>query len=195
MPSAVRTTACFITLGGAVALFSACVDQNVAPGAPAAQAAPGAPLAPPAPVPVQISAAKKVFIANAGGEEPSRFSGGPNRAYNDFYADLNAWGHYQLLTRPDEADVVLEIRCAQPITGSGNDEVVHPLLRLEIRDPRTSTLLWGITEQVNVIWFTNLPALIPVPPAVYDAAFNEAMTHLVGDLQALYRPAQNPQGG
>jgi len=192
MLSAVKTTGCFITLGGAVALFSACVGQNVAPGAPVAQAAPGAP---PAPVPAEISAAKKVFIANAGGEEPSRFSGGPNRAYNEFYADLNAWGHYQLVTTPDEADVVLEIRCTQPIIGSGSDEVVLPQLRLEIRDPRTSTLLWGITEQVNVIWSPSLPALIPVPPAVYDAAFNEAMIHLVGDVQALYRPAQNSQGG
>jgi hypothetical protein len=40
---------------------------------------------PPAPIPAQILAAKKVFIGNAGGDEPYDgpfFNGGPDRAYN-----------------------------------------------------------------------------------------------------------------
>jgi hypothetical protein len=189
MPSAFKTAVRFTTLAGAAVLFSACVDQDIAPAAPAAQAAapiPVIPIAPAAPVPAQISSARKVFIANAGGEGPSRFSGGPNRAYNEFYADMSAWGHYQLVTGPTAADVVLEIRYTQTIIGVGNDEVALPQLRLEIRDPGSGGLLWGITEQVNISWFPNLPVLIPTPAAVYDAAFDKAMTQLVGDLQALY---------
>jgi hypothetical protein len=44
----------------------------------------------PAPVPVQIGAAKKVFVSNAGGEsfetvmEQTVFNGGPDRPYNEF---------------------------------------------------------------------------------------------------------------
>src|SRR5438445_7063479 len=55
--------------------------------------------APIAPIPEQILAAKKVFVANAGGEDPSSddplFSGGPDRAYNQFYAAMKTWGRYE----------------------------------------------------------------------------------------------------
>jgi hypothetical protein len=44
--------------------------------------------APPAPIPAQILTAKKIFIANGGGDESlydtAWFSGGPDRAYNHF---------------------------------------------------------------------------------------------------------------
>ena len=46
----------------------------------------------PAPIPAQILTAKKVFIANGGGdesrEEGASYSGGPDRAYNEFYAAM-----------------------------------------------------------------------------------------------------------
>jgi len=48
-----------------------------------------------APIPAQISAAKRVFVANAGGDSPSTedplFAGGPDRAYNQFYAAMKTW--------------------------------------------------------------------------------------------------------
>src|SRR6266480_2806461 len=44
----------------------------------------------PAPIPAQILTAKKVFIANGGGDESryeeASYSGGPDRTYNEFYA-------------------------------------------------------------------------------------------------------------
>jgi hypothetical protein len=52
----------------------------------------------PAPVPVQIGAALKVFISNAGGEgfetviDQTVFNGGPDRPYNEFYAAVKSWG-------------------------------------------------------------------------------------------------------
>jgi hypothetical protein len=70
--------------------------------------------APPAPIPAQILTAKKVFIANGGGDESrydtAWFSGGPDRAYNQFYAAMKTWGRYELVAAPGDADLVFEIR-------------------------------------------------------------------------------------
>ena len=67
---------------------------------------------PPAPVPPQILSAKKVFIANAGGEQPAedaQYSGDSDRAYNQFYAAMRTWGRYELVASPAEADLWFEI--------------------------------------------------------------------------------------
>jgi hypothetical protein len=57
---------------------------------------------PPAPVPPLILAAKKVFIANGGGDESlfdmPQYSGGPDRLYNEFYAAMKSWGRYELVS-------------------------------------------------------------------------------------------------
>src|SRR5271170_621963 len=70
--------------------------------------------APPAPVPPQILAAKKAFIANAGGDQMAnnypRFSGSPDRAYNEFYAAMKSWGRFEIVGSPAEADLLFEVR-------------------------------------------------------------------------------------
>jgi hypothetical protein len=57
----------------------------------AAQASKAGPLAP---IPSQILAAKKIFIANRGGDEvlfdSPQYSGGPDRLYNEFYAAMKS---------------------------------------------------------------------------------------------------------
>jgi hypothetical protein len=68
---------------------------------------------PSAPVPAQILSAKKVFIANGGGDE-SRFespqyTGGPDRLCNEFYAAMKSWGRYELVSSPAQADLIFEI--------------------------------------------------------------------------------------
>ena len=67
-----------------------------------------------APIPAQIVAAKKVFIANGGGDDPGMpdplFSGGSDRPYNQFYASLKSSGKYELVGSPAEADLLFEIR-------------------------------------------------------------------------------------
>ena len=53
-----------------------------------------------APVPSLLLSAKKVFISNAGADSglfPHPFSGDPDRAYNEFYANVESWGRYQLV--------------------------------------------------------------------------------------------------
>jgi hypothetical protein len=47
--------------------------------------------APPAPVPTPIATAKKVFIANAPGDNLPASLGGPDRTYNEFYAAIRSW--------------------------------------------------------------------------------------------------------
>jgi len=102
---------------------------------------------PPAPIPQQIVTAKKVFIANGGGDESlifdsPQYSGGPDRLYNEFYAAIKSWGRYELVNAPGEADLVFEIRLTliQPrraeVLGSGKPEY-DSQFHLSIRDVTT----------------------------------------------------------
>jgi hypothetical protein len=71
-----------------------------------------------APIPVQIIAARKVFISNAGQESvPGAFSGEPDRTYNQFYGAIKNWGQYELVSAPADADLVLEISFTIPSGG------------------------------------------------------------------------------
>ena len=139
-----------------------------------------------APIPAQISAAKRVFVANAGGDSPSTedplFAGGPDRAYNQFYAAMKTWGKYELVNSPADADLLFDIRfmlpsMAQPVfkgdsMGAG---AFDPQLRLEIRDPRSTAILWGFTEHLQ--W--------AILKANRDKNFDLAMARLVDDTQKL----------
>ena len=117
--------------------------------------------APAGPIPAQIVTAKKVFIANAGEEQPYSsdeplYSGSSDRAYDEFYAGVKALGRYELVGSPADADLLFEIRFTSPVVdGSGQGPRVlgpipyDPRFRLEIRDPRTNALLWAITEHAQ----------------------------------------------
>jgi hypothetical protein len=113
----------------------------------------------PAPIPTQISTAKKVFIANGGGDEPGiydpLYNGGVDRCYNQFYAAMKSTGRYELVGSPVEADLLFEIRfLMQPsetkvFKGDTLGPTYDPQFRLEIRDPKTNALLWGFTEHME----------------------------------------------
>lgn len=114
-----------------------------------------------APLPTQIVAAKKVFIANGGGDDPGMpdplFSGGGDRSYNQFYAAMKSSGRYELVGSPAEADLLFEIRFTvvadRRPTGfwgpNGTADAYDALFRLEIRDPKTSALLWAFNEHME----------------------------------------------
>jgi len=113
----------------------------------------------PGPIPTQIQLAKKVFIANAGGDEPGIdepiFSGGVDRSYNQFYAAIKSGGRYELVGSPPEADVLFEIRftvdtsTTKVFKGDTIGSSLDPQFRLEIREPKTNALLWAFTEHVQ----------------------------------------------
>jgi hypothetical protein len=100
-----------------------------------------------APVPAQLLSAKKVFIANdAPAILPSNqatYSGGPDRAYVEFYSLIKAGKHYEIVATPSDADLVLEIRLM-------NSHEVPDQFRLTIRDPKTNVMLWRLYRQIEM---------------------------------------------
>lgn len=128
---------CAVALFGFVPLLAAQQSQPISP----------------APVPPQIAAAQKVFIANAGGESLDTvidqivFSGGPDRIYNQFYAAMRSWSHFALVSSPSDADLILEISWA--FTDTGVRAPIFGQLRLVLIDPKTRITLWNLTEYVR----------------------------------------------
>ena len=103
----------------------------------------------PAPFPAQIAAAKKIFLANGAGDsdpEISKYTGGPDGLYNQFYDDIKNLGRYQLVASPSDADLVLELTVTYASFDRGFS---YPKFRVEIKDPRTNVLLWSLTERVE----------------------------------------------
>jgi len=123
-----------------------------------------------APVPRQILMAKTVFISNAGGAEPDLFSGGSNRAYNQFYAAVKSWGRYEIVSAPADADLILEIH--QPNRG---EHTAYEALRLTIFDPNTHVILWAFTEHIE---YANRGR-------IRDQHFDQAMVKLMDDVKKL----------
>jgi len=140
-----------------------------------------------APIPAQIAAAKRVFIANAGGDQPfyeePLFSGGPDRAYNQFYAAVETLGKYELASTPGDADVVIEILFTVPKIDQHvvrGEPVLLPIpydpqFRLVIRDPKTNALLWAFTEHAQWAELQRNR----------DKNFDEALAKIVSDIQGL----------
>ena len=141
---------------------------------------------PPAPVPSPIAAAKKVFISNAPGNNLPAFFGGPDRTYNEFYAAMKGWGHYELVAAPSDADLVLEISFTSSLSGVGGTSTTgcissnYSELRLVILDARMHVPLWWFNEAVNPkISFGHRPEM------AVDSAFSRSTATLMDDLKKL----------
>lgn len=107
----------------------------------------------PPPPPAQIASAHTVFLVSAG-DDPN-FPIDSTQGYNDIYGALRAWGHYQMVTAPDKADLVFELRGVNPVTGvAGIDGDIAsyntPAFLLTIRDPGSNVALWTITSPVTL---------------------------------------------
>lgn len=132
-----------------------------------------------APLPPQLLAAKKIFLSNAGADSglfPHPFTGDPDRAYNEFYANIESWGHYQVVDTPAEADLVFELQLTAP-NGPSNANKQNgasdplPMFRLVIYDRPTHYVLWALTESID-------PAQLQ---RTHDHNFDEALSQLVLD--------------
>lgn len=144
---------------------------------------------PPAPVPPLILAAKKVFIANGGGDE-SRFdwpqyTGGPDRLYNEFYAAMKSWGRYELVDSPGDADLVFEIRLTilQPTRSEPLNEQnpsYDSQFHLSIRDVKSHETLWGLTEHAQTA----------ILQGNRDKNFEQAVEGILSELRRIAGPAQ-----
>src|SRR5204862_8174109 len=137
----------------------------------------------PGPLPRQIFTAGKVFVSHGGGDTLGDYSGGPDRAYNQFYGALKGWGRYELVAAPGDAELAFEISFAMPIVGEnvsgGNGTTVSsspvkdPQFRLAIVDLKTHVLLWTFTEHVQ-------PALLQ---GNGDKNFDQAMAAMANEVR------------
>jgi hypothetical protein len=131
-----------------------------------------------APVPTPLLNGKKVFISFDMGDVlafPTVYSGGPERAYVEFFADMKQWGHYEQVLNPQDADLIFSIRFVE-------GGLAWPQIRLSMSDAKTHVVLWGFVEQVNGALFKKHR----------DQAFSNAVMMLVNDVQELLTPG-SPQ--
>ncbi len=120
-----------------------------------------------APVPAPILDGKRAFVSFELGDVsafPSGYSGGPERAYTEFYKGMQQWGRYQLV--PDPKDV-LGIRFVETPGGT-------PQIRLGINDARGRVSLWGFSEEIGGGLKKSR-----------DRNFSEAVDRVIADLKLL----------
>jgi hypothetical protein len=132
--------------------------------------------APVAPVPAQIVGAKKVFVGNASSDHDVRLTkylGGADGIYNQFYADLKSGGKFELAASPADADLVVEISIGMSPLAAG-----YAGVRLAIVDPKTNVLLWNLSEPID-------PAFLAKTARKNIAA---SLEKLVNDIQFLALP-------
>src|SRR5690348_2934590 len=95
----------------------------IAAGLAAAASAQVTTVAQTAPVPRQVLDARTAFIGNGGSEtygadsyfDLTKYDGGPNRAYDEFFNAVKNWGHFTLVDSTGDADILLVIRFTNPI--------------------------------------------------------------------------------
>jgi hypothetical protein len=121
-----------------------------------------------APVPSPIQQGKKAFISFELGDVssfPSTYSGGPERAYNEFYQGMKQWGRYQLVDDPKDADVIFAIRFVD------SPGLSHP-----------NIALWGFAEEINTAYRKKNR----------DASFSATVMQVVSDVQQLLATGGGP---
>lgn len=126
-------------------------------------APPPPPPPPPSPAVIaRVTAAKKIFLSNAGADTKFAhdMTGGTDGSYNALYASLRNWGIFQIVDAPAQADLIFEIRSTEAIhtqrvmnTGinsvyAGHDDTTFspPIFTLSILDPSTKEVLYQIVS-------------------------------------------------
>jgi len=124
-----------------------------------------------APVPDPILKGKRAFISYELGDVtafPDAYSGGPERAYGEFYSAMKTWNRYDLVADPNDADIVFAVRFVDPPN-------TVPQIRIGVADAKTHITLWGFVEQVDFKFRKKNR----------DAAFTDSVKLLVSDIQTL----------
>jgi hypothetical protein len=105
------------------------------------------------PVPSQIPSAHTIFLVNGGADHNFPLTG--DQSYNAIYTALQTWGHYQLVSTPAQADLLLDLREIAPITDvtggrGGVYSVTSPAFQITFKDAHTHTALWTLTSPVQL---------------------------------------------
>lgn len=108
-----------------------------------------------APIPAPILSAHNIFLANGGSdlESVKEFQGADptNEPYNSTYAALKAWGHWQLVSSPASADLVLVVRLKTQPNDYANGRPVSYSRQVELKifDAKSRFLLWAFTQPIQ----------------------------------------------
>ncbi len=101
---------------------------------------------PAAPLPAALGTAHKLFLGNAGDQDNADCL----RAYNDLYAALDGFKHYELVGDPSASDLVLELHYEFSLGAGVNGGTNTPRqFRLILLDPKTHVVLWTLVERTN----------------------------------------------
>jgi hypothetical protein len=131
-----------------------------------------------APIPTPLLNGKKAFISYELGDVtafPDAYSGGPERAYGEFYSAMKTWNRYELVADPNDADVVFAVRFVDPPNPV-------PQIRIGVADAKTHITLWGFVEQVDFKFRKKNR----------DVAFTDSVKLLVADIQTLIGQNDTP---
>jgi hypothetical protein len=114
---------------------------------------PPAPQVPGGPVPASIASAHNVLLTNVG--VSARLGLDTNQLYNDIHSRLEQWGYYQLVSNPQQADLIFQLDEIDPRTGEnvtpGTDLYNRtPYFRIVILDARTGIPLWTVTAPIYI---------------------------------------------
>jgi hypothetical protein len=104
-----------------------------------------------APIPSQIATAHTVFLSNLGAD--ANFPIDPNQAYTAIYNGLQNWGQYQLVSTPEEADLIFQLHDLSTYTtyvgNHGSTYTINnPSFMLTIVDAKSNVTLWTISSPV-----------------------------------------------
>jgi hypothetical protein len=114
---------------------------------------PPAPEVPMGPVPARIASAHNVMLTNVG--ITARLGLDPNQLYNDIHSRLQQWGYYQLVSSPQEADLIFQLDEIDPRNGTnvtpGTDVYNRtPQFRVVILDAKTGIAMWTVTSPIYI---------------------------------------------
>ena len=134
----------------------------------------------PAPVPSAVLAAKRVFLSNLGDDiravtEYRIMKVSPGTEFDEFYAALKTWGHYELTDSPSDADAVFAFSVETGVVVGGG--ATSLMLRLQILDTKTGFVLWTITTSPVI------------PGRNSNGELAASMSELINSLKGLAPPA------
>ena len=127
-----------------------------------------------APIPAPLTQGKRAFISYELGDVtafPRGYSGGPERAYSEFYTQMKQWGRYELVSDPKDADIIFAIRFVDP-------PAIKAQIRVGISDARTHVSLWGFVEEVDSAFLKKNR----------DSSFSDSISLLINDVRQLVEP-------
>ena len=123
------------------------------PSTPGANFPPPPPQAAGGPLPPRIASAHRIMLTNAG--ISARLPLDSGELYADIHRRLADWGYYQLVSDPQDADLIFQLDEIDPYNGSNATPATdiynrRPSFRIIIVDARTGVPLWTVTAPIYI---------------------------------------------